>query len=349
MKKENNVVIVKKNPSEYLAPGGRGWHAVPGEGVLKEEDLRGIPSSPLWGTSPARGEVNGACGFTLIELLVVVLIIGILAAVVVPQYKHAALKSRFSTVMPMAKSIADANEVFYLGKNYYANNSEKDLLDVFAEAGTTVELSTQAQEDQYNYVAASRSDVPGVRYIVYQKYSPKFANNIHCEADKTNEDALWLCEHGLRGTDLGENSLKGSGYKTFVLAGNAGDDSFSTEETGDGSETSGGTEKPATLPTEAEVFASCALSGSSSCTITVGSTNHTYDCSTGAATCTDARVKGGVPITVESDCTNFATSGYCTEKRWFITAKPSCSVTCNEVGDTGECEQDDPLCFINSR
>ncbi len=57
-----NVEVVQKNTVVHLVPGGRGWHAVPGEGVLKEVGFMNTPSSPLRGTSPARGEVNG--GFT---------------------------------------------------------------------------------------------------------------------------------------------------------------------------------------------------------------------------------------------------------------------------------------------
>ncbi len=69
-------------------------------------------------------------GFTLIELLVVVLIIGILAAVALPQYTKAVEKSRAAQALAVLKSFGQANLAYYMANGQYPVSFEQLDIDM---------------------------------------------------------------------------------------------------------------------------------------------------------------------------------------------------------------------------
>ncbi len=96
-------------------------------------------------------------GFTLIELLVVVLIIGILAAVAVPQYQKAVIRARIARVLPMLKSIQEAQERFYMQNGHYTDNKE-DLDIDWNNAGIEAHSSFDMSKYKVWYTGAG----PGI-------------------------------------------------------------------------------------------------------------------------------------------------------------------------------------------
>ena len=68
---------------------------------------------------PKRGEK----GFTLIELMIVIAIIGILAAIAIPQFTNYKRRAANSAAMSDAKNLATAQEVYHTDNNTYASST----------------------------------------------------------------------------------------------------------------------------------------------------------------------------------------------------------------------------------
>ncbi len=65
-------------------------------------------------------KINLTKGFTLIELLVVVVIIGILAAIALTQYRKLVEKANAAEALPILKALWQAQQAYYLLNNTYA-------------------------------------------------------------------------------------------------------------------------------------------------------------------------------------------------------------------------------------
>jgi len=141
--------------------------------------------------------------FTLIELLVVVLIIGILAAVALPQYQLAVNKARFAKLRTVAKTYIDAAQTYHLANGQFPKTF--DELSVDAPAGMAIvslgKYGTCTQnEDMYCCISPTVSGQQndgitcGRRDYSFALWYRFADSHKFCYAKTNNPNAIKLCK-----------------------------------------------------------------------------------------------------------------------------------------------------------
>ena len=164
--------------------------------------------------------------FTLIELLVVILIIAVLSGIVFAQYQKSVLKSRFSTLIPIAKALNDGQEMFLLSHGKYADRLENLDVEIAANAsGNTANINgniiTLGANNRHTYIKVTKENFDN-NLIMFQQESRYFPGEIHCEAKEGKFLANWLCKVALNGKEVsGANADRSltEGYTDYVING----------------------------------------------------------------------------------------------------------------------------------
>ncbi len=104
-------------------------------------------------------------GFTLIELLVVVLIIGILAAIALPQYFKAVEKARGAEALSLFGAIAGAQQRYYLTQDQYTESLGQLDLDFTNDNGNAATGNTLSTKNFTITISGTTGNIAGITAV----------------------------------------------------------------------------------------------------------------------------------------------------------------------------------------
>ena len=164
--------------------------------------------------------------FTLIELLVVVLIIGILAAIALPQYRVAVMKAQITRLIPIVRSFYQAQESYYLANGRYSTNF--DELDISLPLSSSCEKINDGRYACGNDIFLTAQGAVQTQYsmsetdkIAYTEWFEQYNDGTHVlpKGSRTcfayGETAIQVCK-SLGGQDLNWGTGVGD-WKRFML------------------------------------------------------------------------------------------------------------------------------------
>lgn len=156
--------------------------------------------------------LSSRSGFTLVELLIVVVILGVLAAIAIPQFSSSTEEARLASLDTSLTELRNAIELYYHQHNAVYPGAHK-CTDGTA-VGSAAEADTSFVKQLMLYSAPS-GETSGIKTATY-KYGPYLKKSL--PANPYNNLNTLVCD--ITETDISLASSGGTaGWKFYIITG----------------------------------------------------------------------------------------------------------------------------------